>query len=52
MYMEEQDTGPSQMCADIQLARAKLGYKPSVSLQEGLKRMVEMDARFQPAQET
>jgi UDP-glucose 4-epimerase len=52
MYMEDQDTGPSHMCADIQLARSKLGYKPNVSLQKGLKRMVEMDPRFQPASES
>ena len=47
MYMENQDVGPSQMCADISLARSKLGYRPRVSLQEGLERMVEQDPRFQ-----
>jgi UDP-glucose 4-epimerase len=47
MYMEDQDPGPSRMCADIRLARAKLGYKPRVSLGEGLQRMVTHDPRFQ-----
>jgi nucleoside-diphosphate-sugar epimerase len=36
------------MCADISLARAKLGYRAQVSLQEGLLRMMEKDPRFQP----
>ena len=47
MDMENQDVGPSRMCADISLARSKLGYRPRVSLQEGLERMVEQDPRFQ-----
>jgi len=49
MYLDEQDPGPSQMCADISLARKKLGYQPRVSLQEGLGLMVAQDPRFQPA---
>jgi UDP-glucose 4-epimerase len=49
MYLEDQDPGPSQMCADISLARKKLGYQPRVSLQEGLGLMVAQDPRFQPA---
>lgn len=47
MYVENQDVGPSRMCADISLARSKLGYRPRVRLQEGLQRMVEQDPRFQ-----
>ncbi|NIM95254.1 MAG: NAD-dependent epimerase/dehydratase family protein [Anaerolineales bacterium] len=47
MYLEDQDPGPSRMCADIQLARKKLGYQPRVSLQEGLGLMVAQDPRFQ-----
>ncbi|HEY47772.1 MAG: epimerase [Anaerolineae bacterium SM23_ 63] len=47
MYIENQDVGPSRMCADISLARSKLGYRPRVSLQEGLERMVAKDPRFQ-----
>ncbi len=46
MYVENQDVGPSRMCADISLARAKLGYRPRVNLQDGLEQMVEQDPRF------
>lgn len=46
MFIEEQDPGPSRMRADISLARKMLGYRPRVSLPEGLKLMMERDARF------
>jgi len=49
MYLNERDPGPSQMRADISLARKKLGYQPRVTLQEGLGLMVSQDSRFQPA---
>ena len=45
---EDQDPGPSRMAADIRLARSKLGYKPHIALQEGLRRMLTRDPRFQP----
>jgi UDP-glucose 4-epimerase len=48
MCLDDQDPGPSHMCADIHLAREKLGYQPHVSLQEGLQFMVAKDPRFQP----
>ncbi len=48
IYKEDQDTGPSRMCADIRLAREKLGYRPRFSLQEGLERMISKDPRFRP----
>jgi UDP-glucose 4-epimerase len=41
------DSGPSRMCADISLAERKLGYKPSVSLREGLLKTIQQDKRFQ-----
>ena len=47
MYVEDHDPGPSRMCADISLARTKLGYKPNVSLRDGLERMIALDPRFQ-----
>lgn len=47
IYMADQDPGPSRMCADITLAKNKLGYQPRISLQEGLGLMVSRDARFQ-----
>ncbi len=46
MFIEDQDPGPSRMCADISLARKLLGYRPRVSLPEGLNIMMERDARF------
>jgi UDP-glucose 4-epimerase len=46
---EDQDPGPSRMAADIRLARSKLGYKPHITLQDGLRRMLTRDLRFQPA---
>ncbi|NIS80375.1 MAG: NAD-dependent epimerase/dehydratase family protein [Anaerolineales bacterium] len=51
MYKEDQNAGPSRMCSDIDLAREKLGYKPHVDLQEGLRRMVASDSRFRPPEE-
>ncbi len=47
IYMADQDPGPSRMCADITLAKQKLGYQPHISLQEGLGLMVSKDLRFQ-----
>ena len=47
IYKEDHDPGPSRMCADIQLARQKLGYQPRYSLKEGLERMIRKDPRFQ-----
>jgi UDP-glucose 4-epimerase len=46
IYKEDQDSGPSRMCADIHLAKEKLGYRPHFSLQEGLGRMISKDPRF------
>ena len=46
IYKEDQDAGPSRMCADIRLARESLGYRPRFSLQEGLERMISKDPRF------
>jgi UDP-glucose 4-epimerase len=47
IYKEDIDPGPSHMCADISLARKKLGYQPQYTLQEGLARMILKDKRFQ-----
>ena len=49
IYKEDQDPGSSRMCADIKRARKKLGYRPVVSLRDGLERMLAQDPRFQPA---
>jgi UDP-glucose 4-epimerase len=47
IFKEDQDPGPSRMCADIRLAKKKLGYQPRYNLQEGLQRMIRYDKRFQ-----
>lgn len=40
------DPGVSRMCADLSLARDKLGYQPRFSLAEGLRLTLERDLRF------
>lgn len=40
------DPGVSRMCADLSLARDKLGYQPRISLVEGLRLTLERDPRF------
>jgi len=40
------DPGVSRMCADLSLAREKLGYQPRFSLAEGLRLTLERDTRF------
>ena len=46
IYNPRTDPGVSRMCADIHLAREKLGYQPRVSLSEGLRLTLERDSRF------
>jgi UDP-glucose 4-epimerase len=48
IFSEDQDPGPSQMAANIDLARKKLGYQPRLSIRQGLETMVQKDDRFQP----
>ncbi len=38
--------GVSRMCADLSLARDKLGYQPRFSLEEGLRLTIERDPRY------
>ncbi|MFP3853471.1 MAG: NAD-dependent epimerase/dehydratase family protein [Anaerolineales bacterium] len=52
IYKEDQDPGPSRMCADISLAKQKLGYQPDVNLEEGLVKMLKLDTRFSPEHES
>ena len=40
------DSGPSRMCADLSLAKKKLGYEPRITLVEGFKRILQEDPRF------
>jgi nucleoside-diphosphate-sugar epimerase len=44
----QNDPGVSRMCADITLARQKLGYKPYFSLSDGIRLTIERDERFKP----
>ena len=52
LYKDDQDAGSSRLCADLTLARSKLGYQPRVTLQDGLERMLSRDLRFQRTQPT
>lgn len=40
------DPGVARMCADVRLAREKLGYQPRVTLADGLRLTLERDPRF------
>jgi len=42
----QHEEGPSRMCADINLAKTKLGYNPKKSLREGLKLTLTSDEHF------
>ncbi len=46
VYNQRNDRGPSRMCADISLARKKLGYEPLTSLEEGLRLTFQQDQRL------
>lgn len=46
VYNPRVSGGVSRMCADIRLAKQKLGYTPSVSLGDGLRLTFESDLRF------
>lgn len=47
VYNPRSGTGVGRMCADITLVKEKLGYVPRVSLEDGLRRTLELDRRFQ-----
>jgi UDP-glucose 4-epimerase len=46
IYNPRTDPGVSRMCADLTVARDKLGYQPRVSLDDGLRLTLDRDARF------
>lgn len=46
LYNEAQHGGVSRLVADLSLAEKLLGYKPRVSLQEGLRRLLAKDPQF------
>ena len=47
LYNSSESGGVHAMCADLTLAAQKLGYRPRVSLPEGLRRTIATDERFQ-----
>lgn len=46
IYNAQTSGGVLRMCADISLAREKLGYRPSIKLEEGLRLTIKRDSRF------
>ena len=46
VYNPRTEPGVSRMCADLTLAREELGYRPRISLLEGLRLTLERDSRF------
>lgn len=46
LYNPKTSGGVSRMCADLALAGEKLGYRPSVTLEEGLRLTLARDPRF------
>jgi len=46
LHMTGESPGVAQLCADLSLAREKLGYRPKVSLEEGLRLTLERDPQF------
>jgi UDP-glucose 4-epimerase len=49
IYNPKTSGGVSRMCADLSLAAQKLNYRPSISLEDGLRLTLQRDARFQAA---
>ncbi len=46
IYNPKTAPGVSLMCADLSLAAQKLNYKPSISLEDGLRLTLQRDLRF------
>jgi UDP-glucose 4-epimerase len=49
IYNSKTAPGVSLMCADLSLASQKLNYKPSISLENGLRLTLQRDPRFRVA---
>jgi UDP-glucose 4-epimerase len=47
LHSPAESGGVSHLCADITIARRLLSYEPRVDLAQGLRLMLEQDARFQ-----
>ncbi len=48
VYNPRSDGGPARMCADISRAAALLNYRPSISLETGIRLTLERDPRLRP----
>jgi len=46
IFNAQQGTGSSRLVADLRQAQQRLGYRPQVSLREGLQRLLSEDSRF------
>jgi UDP-glucose 4-epimerase len=51
VYSAQTPGGVSRLCADLSLAAQKLNYKPSISLEKGLRLLLKRDARFKGTKE-
>ncbi|MHB1296252.1 MAG: NAD-dependent epimerase/dehydratase family protein [Anaerolineae bacterium] len=49
LHNDEESVGVSRLVADIHSAQQTLGFRPKVALEEGLRRMLAQDNRFQNA---
>jgi UDP-glucose 4-epimerase len=48
VYNPRSDGGPARMCADLRRAAALLNYRPSISLETGVRLTLERDLRLRP----
>ncbi len=46
IYNPRSEPGVGRMCADLELAAAKLNYYPQTSLEQGLRQTLDQDKRF------
>ena len=46
VYNPQVSGGVSRLCANLALAEKKLNYRPSISLEDGLRLTLQRDARF------
>ena len=48
VYNQRRVGGPDRMCADLTLAKARMGYEPEVMLEDGMRMTYEKDQRLHP----
>ncbi len=51
IFSAQTSGGVSRLCADLTLAAQKLNYKPSISLEEGLRLSLQKDSRYKVTKE-